>query len=55
MSKSTVQKIVVAVVLGVWIIGVIVALTDGITMLRVTTPLMTTVVGWLFTETATGG
>jgi hypothetical protein len=48
------QGIVAALVVCVWLVGVLVALVDGVTLLRLTTPLLTTVLGWLFTAKATG-
>lgn len=53
MTKAEVQLVVVLVVAAAWLVGVILAVADGHSVLRATTPLMTGVVGWLFTEKAT--
>jgi len=37
---------------GLWGIGIIVAAFDGDVMVRVMTPLMTMMIGWLFTDKA---
>lgn len=50
---TTAQRLVVGAILGAWLAGVLVALVDGATVLRVTTPLMTTVLGFVFTAKAT--
>lgn len=47
------RLVVVALVVLAWLIGLSLAIADGVTVLRVTTPLMTIVAGWLFTEKAT--
>jgi hypothetical protein len=52
-SKERLQFIVVIAVLLLWTVGLIVSLVDGDTMLRILTPLMTMVFGWLFTQKAT--
>jgi hypothetical protein len=52
-SKGTLQLVVALVVVAAWAIAVLVAINDGNTLLRVTTPMMTGVMGWLFTEKAT--
>jgi hypothetical protein len=52
-TKAEVQLVVVLVVAAAWLVGVILAVADGHSVLRATTPLMTGVVGWLFTEKAT--
>jgi hypothetical protein len=55
MTRARAQALVASLVVAAWLIGLGVALVDGLTVLRATTPLMTGVVGWLFTEKATGG
>lgn len=53
MTKARTQLIVVFVVIAMWVIGVVVAALDGTVVLKATTPLMTLVFGWLFTQRAT--
>jgi len=51
-SKSQVQLLIAILMFGLWGIGIIVAAFDGDVMVRVMTPLMTMMIGWLFTDKA---
>jgi len=53
MTKSTVQLIVVLVIVGVWVFALLLAQFDGNTMLKVVTPIMTMMTGWLFAAKVT--
>jgi hypothetical protein len=53
LTRERLQLVVALAVLAAWLVGVIVAVYDGLTVLRVTTPLLTVVCGWLFTQKAT--
>jgi hypothetical protein len=52
-KKSNAQFIVVMVVVVAWALALLLAQFDGSTMLKVVTPLMTLVFGWLFSAKAT--
>jgi hypothetical protein len=54
-NKGKVQLIVVLVVFGLWVFGMILAQFDGNELLKIITPFMTMVFGWLFAEKATSG
>lgn len=53
MTKSRLQIIVASGIVGLWGVGAILATIDGDTMLKVTTPLVTMIFGWLFAAKAT--
>jgi hypothetical protein len=54
LDKTTLQLLVVGVIVLVWVIALIIAAFDGSVMLKATTPLMTLVFGWLFAAKAIG-
>lgn len=53
LTKPNVQLIVALCMFGLWAVGIVVAAFDGDVMVKVMTPLMTMMIGWLFTEKAT--
>ena len=56
MTPAKLRGIVALGVLGLWLGGAVLAqVTGDSTILKVVTPMMTMVVGWLFTERATTG
>jgi hypothetical protein len=48
-----VKTAVVVAILAAWIIGIVLAVVDGITVLRITTPLMSTLLGFELTGAIT--
>ena len=56
MNKAKLQLWIVTGLFVLWAIGLILATVDGnLLMLKVMTPLVTTALGWLFTQKATEG
>jgi len=53
-NRERVQLVVALGMIALWALGLFVALWDGNTMLKVVTPFMTMVIGWLFTAKASG-
>jgi len=54
-NKAMAALVVACVVIGLWIVGILLAINDGDEMLKILTPFTTTAFGWLFTAKATGG
>jgi len=56
MTPAKLRVVVALAVLSLWVVGAVVAQFGGsTTLLKIATPMMTMVVGWLFTERATAG
>ena len=53
-QKNRLQMVIALVVIGGWVVGGLIATFDGTTLLAITTPLLTTLLGWLFASRATG-
>lgn len=53
LKKSSVQLWVALFMIALWGVGLLVAVWDGDVMVKVMTPLMTVMLGWLFTDHAT--
>lgn len=53
MKKSTYQILIATFIVGFWIVSAIVAVFAGDELLKVTTPLMTLALGWIFAAEVT--
>lgn len=54
-TKGKLQLIIALSMFVLWGVGIVVASFDGDAMVKLMTPLMTMMVGWLFTQKATNG
>jgi hypothetical protein len=53
MTKSNAQLWIAVAMVVLWGVGLIVAAFDGSEMVKIMTPMMTLMLGWLFTDHAT--
>ena len=55
MTKEKLQLLVVLILVIAWLVSLIIASFDGALAAKILTPIVTTAMGWLFTQKVTEG